>query len=433
MSVTTLERARATGLLEGGGFLHDPRVKKIFATLDGDGEETRVVGGAVRDALLGVPVHEIDFATTATPGVMLARAAAAGLRTIPTGVEHGTVTFLVDGEPFEVTTLREDVETDGRRARVRVGRSCEQDARRRDFTSNALSVAADGTLHDYAGGLADLAARRVRFIGEARQRISEDYLRSLRFFRFHAARGGETMDREAFDAIVAERAGLLTLSRERIHAELFKMLIADRAAAVAADMSGAGLLLPLLGGVDRPARLARVAAIEAARDEAADATLRFIALCVTTGEDAKRLRDLLRLSNHEASRARAAANARAGLHGREAPPSPRELYALLYRHGRQGARDALTLAHAESLAKPDDAGWLSAWRFLRDTPEPRLPFSGADIMTRGVPAGAEVGRILKRLQAAWIRAGFPKAPASLARLLDEAIAGGTPRGGGDAL
>ena len=407
--------------LAGAALLAAPGVQRVFAALDGDGEETRVVGGAVRNALLGAPAPDIDFATTATPDVMLARAAAAELRTIPTGVEHGTITFLVDGDTFEVTTLREDIETDGRRAKVRFGRSFERDALRRDFTINALSLGADGAVHDYAGGLADIDARRVRFIGEARQRIREDYLRSLRFFRFHAAYGSGALDAEGFSAIVREREGLRTLSRERVRAELFKLLSAPRAAGVATDMSDAGLLQPLLGGIVQPARLARVIDIEAARGEAPDTTRRLVALCVVIAEDAERLREQLRLSNLEASRARRAAEARIS---RRDPPSPRELYTMLFEHGRVAARDALTLAQADAGAPADDPGWLSAWRFLCDTPEPRLPFSGADILARGVSPGTEVGRALKRLQAGWIRAGFPKDAATLARLLDAAMAGG---------
>ena len=340
-----------------------PGVRRVLATLDGDGEETRVVGGAVRNALMGAPAPDVDFATTATPDVMMARAAAAGLRTIPTGVEHGTVTFLVDGETFEVTTLREDLETDGRRAKVLFGRSFEHDALRRDFTINALSLGADGALHDYAGGLADLAARRVRFIGEARQRIREDYLRSLRFFRFHAAYASGPPDADAFAAIVREREGLRTLSRERVRAELLKLLAAPGAAGVVADMSDTGLLQPLAGGIVLPARLARVIDIEAARGEAPDTIRRLIALCVLVTEDAERLRDMLRLSNLEASRARRAAEARLA---RADPPAPRELYAMLFEHGRVAARDALTFAQAGSGALADDAGWLSAWRFLSD-------------------------------------------------------------------
>ena len=408
--------------LSGPSFLDDPKVRRIFAVFDGAGEETRAVGGAVRNHLLGVPVHEVDFATTALPGKVVERAKSAGLRTIPTGIEHGTVTVLVDGATFELTTLREDVETDGRRAKVRFGLSFEHDAQRRDFTMNALSVDASGQVFDTTGGLADLAARRVRFIGDARQRVREDYLRILRFFRFHATYGEGDADRKAFDAVVSERAGIAGLSRERIRSELMKLMLASRAAEVCATMFGAGILTPMLGGIAIPARLQSLIEIETTRAEAPDTLLRLTALFVLVREDAMRLREALRLSNAEADRAQAAAKALEALHGREAPPEPGLLRTFLYLHGREAASDALVLAHAEARAAPDDPAWGSAARFLADTPEPRLPFSGADLLARGLAPGRGMGETLKSLQALWIRAGFPRDPGTLARLLDEALA-----------
>jgi poly(A) polymerase len=212
-----------------GDLLRHPRLRLLLEALNGDGEETRLVGGAVRNALLGRPVTDRDCTTTATPHVTMQRAEAAGFKPVPTGIEHGTVTVVVDGEPFEVTTLREDVTTDGRRAVVRFGRDFAADARRRDFTINALSVSRDGRLHDYTGGVADLAARRVRFIGDARNRIREDFLRILRFFRFHAEYGEGEPDPAGLAAAVRERAGLAGLSHERIRTELLKLLAAPGA------------------------------------------------------------------------------------------------------------------------------------------------------------------------------------------------------------
>src|SRR6266516_4723594 len=181
---------------------------KLLALLDRDGEEARVVGGAVRNALLGHPPGEIDVATTALPAEVMRRAAAAGFKPVPTGVAHGTVTVVIEGHPFEVTTLREDVETFGRHATVRFGRDWVRDAERRDFTMNALSLSPDGIAHDYVGGLADLRARRVRFIGDAATRIAEDYLRILRFFRFHALYGDGHPDADGLHAAIVARAGL---------------------------------------------------------------------------------------------------------------------------------------------------------------------------------------------------------------------------------
>jgi poly(A) polymerase len=206
-------------------------VTRVLELLDGNGEEARVVGGAVRNALLNVAIGDVDIATTALPDEVVRRAKAAGIKSVPTGIEHGTVTLVLDAHPFEVTTLREDTETFGRKAKVAFGRDWVGDAHRRDFTINALSVGPDGVVHDYVGGLEDLAARRVRFIGEAELRIAEDYLRVLRFFRIHAAFGAGEVDRAGYLACIGARAGLATLSAERVRMELLKLLVADGAVA----------------------------------------------------------------------------------------------------------------------------------------------------------------------------------------------------------
>jgi poly(A) polymerase len=305
---------------------------------------------------------------------------------------------------------------------VKFGRDFRQDALRRDFTINALSLSRDGQIHDYADGLKDLAANRVRFIGAARDRIREDYLRSLRFFRFSAAYGEGPLDEEGFKATVVEREGLLRLSRERIASELFKLLKARRAAEVVAELCEVGLLIPLVGAAPDPRRLARLTALETARGDAPDGLLRLAALFVGVSEDAERLRDKLRLSNADAERLASAARALEGLHGLAAPPSAGELRALLFSYGRETAADALSLAQVDAGAPADDRGFVSAYRFLNDTPQPTLPFSGADILARGIANGRQVGLALKIFQARWIRAGFPKDPASLAALLDEAVA-----------
>ena len=408
-------------MLASPSFLDDAKVRRIFDVFDGAGEETRAVGGALRNALLGVPVSDVDFATTALPQITMDRAKAANLRAVPTGFDHGTVTVIVEGQPFEITTLREDVETDGRRAKVLFGRDFEQDALRRDFTINALSCNREGRIFDYADGLADIDTRRVRFIGDAQQRVREDYLRILRFFRFHAAYGEGALDAQAFHAAVIERDGMHNLSRERIRAELLKLLGARHCAPTIAIMCGAGLLLPVLAGIAIPARLAQVIDIETARGAKPDPVLRLIALCVLVREDAERLRAELRLSNAEAQRALEAARALETLHGCMAPPAADELLAFLFLRGRQAARDALVLAQADSGASADDPRWASADAFLAQTPRPRLPFSGADLMARGVEPGRGMGERLNSLQTLWIKAGFPQEPDALARLLDEAL------------
>src|SRR5260221_2590088 len=212
--------------LKDASWLASGPLARLLAVLNKDGEEARPIGGAVRNALLGEPIHEIDIATTALPDEVMRRAQQAHFRPVPTGIDHGTVTVVVDGHPLEVTTLREDVETYGRKAKVALGRDWKRDAERRDFTMNALSVSPDGTVHDYVGGLDDLAERRVRFIGDAATRIAEDFLRILRFFRIQAAYGRGDFDQAALQACIAGREGLRVLSAERRHAELMKLLIA---------------------------------------------------------------------------------------------------------------------------------------------------------------------------------------------------------------
>jgi poly(A) polymerase len=394
--------------------LQNQPLKTLLDLLCADGGEARVVGGALRNALLGIDVHEIDVTTTLPPDIVMAHAKAAGLRSIPTGIEHGTVTVLVEGIPFEVTTLREDIETDGRHARVQFGQDFGRDAERRDFTVNALSMSRDGMLYDYVGGLEDLAARRIRFIGEARTRIREDYLRILRFFRFSADYAEGPLDAEGLWASIAERDGLGALSKERIRAELLKLLAARRAGQVVQDIAEAGLLGPLLGLAPNPGRLRRLISRQ---PQPADVMLRLAALCVLMPEDTDRLRDILRLSNEEHRRLSEAARALMVLHGQDEPPPLGELRRFLFEHGRQAALDALILAQLD--ARQGGAGWAEAEAFLRDTPEPRLPFSGMDLQARGFTEGRALGAALKELQALWIKAGFPQDPHVLAQLLDD--------------
>src|SRR3982074_3264531 len=214
-------------VLDDAPWLRSGGAARVLALLNGNGEEARVVGGAVRNALLNLPTGDVDIPTTALPEEVIRRAKAAGIKSVPTGIDHGTVTLIVDGQPFEVTTLREDVETFGRKARVAFGRDWVRDAERRDFTINGLSVDAGGIVHDHVGGLADIEAKRVRFIGDARQRIAEDYLRILRFFRMHAAYGAGAPDRAGYLACIDGRAGLSSLSAERVRMEMLQLLVVD--------------------------------------------------------------------------------------------------------------------------------------------------------------------------------------------------------------
>ena len=320
---------------------------RALEVLNGGGEETRLVGGAVRDLALGEPAFDFDLATTASTDEVIRRARTAGFKVALTGVAHGTVTVVIDGRPIETTTLREDVETDGRRAKVVFGRDFAADAERRDFTINALSLGPDGTVHDTVGGLGDLAAGRVRFIGDADRRIREDYLRILRFFRFSARFAESGLDQEGLTAAIRARDGLVRLSRERVRAELLKLLVARRAGEVVQAMGECGFLEPILGGLNYPRRLGRLIAIDADCGRTPDAILRLAALGVAIPEDAERLRDRLRLANAEYDRLKGAAEALVGLHGISRPPSPEALRALLFNTGREAARDALALAQAE--------------------------------------------------------------------------------------
>src|SRR6202790_4383083 len=238
-----------TRVLDDAPWLKSGPAARVLGLLNGDGEEARVVGGAVRNALLKIPLGDIDIATTAVPEEVVRRAKAAGIKSVPTGIEHGTVTLVVDRHPFEVTTLREDTETYGRKAKVAFGRDWVRDAERRDFTINGLSVDADGVVHDHVGGLDDILAKRVRFIGDPGQRIAEDYLRILRFFRMHAAYGTGELDRAGYLACIAAREGIATLSAERVRMEMLKLVVAAGAAGAVAAMADGGLLLPILGRI----------------------------------------------------------------------------------------------------------------------------------------------------------------------------------------
>jgi poly(A) polymerase len=412
----------ADGRLKDLTPLRQGPLARALEALDGGGEETRLVGGAVRDLALGEPAFDFDLATTASTGEVIRRARAAGFKVALTGVSHGTVTIIVDGRPIETTTLRRDVETDGRRAKVAFGRDFVADAERRDFTINALSLGADGKIHDTVGGLRDLAAGRVRFIGDANQRIREDYLRILRFFRFSARFAANGLDDEGLTAAIRAREGLAQLSRERVRAELLKLIAARRAGEIVETMGECGFREPILGGLAYPGRLIRLIAIEADRGREPDPILRIAALGVAIPEDAERLRDRLRLANAEYDRIRSAATALVGLHGIAAPPSPEALRALLFSAGRGAARDALALAEAESGETRPDAAFAAADRFLAEAPELKLPFGGADLLARGVAGGRRVGETLRGFEALWVRAGFPSEPETLARLLNEAVA-----------
>ncbi|WP_201404528.1 CCA tRNA nucleotidyltransferase [Kaistia sp. 32K] len=381
-------------------FLADPLVRNVLAFLSTEGEEARVVGGAVRNTLMGLPVADVDIATTATPETVMARAAAAGLKVAPTGIEHGTVTVIGHRHVVEVTTLREDIETDGRRAVVRFGRDWQADAERRDFTINALSVDLEGRLHDPVGGLADIAAKRVRFIGSADRRIAEDRLRVLRFFRFHAAYGAGAPDGEGLSASIRARHDLGELSAERIGQEMRKLVVAPGAVTTVAILQETGILPLIAAGVGDLVAFARLPEFERERGEAPSAPLRFATLFGRVQEDVDRVAVRFRLSNAERGRMRLALSA-----GVEAAAMPADGdHATLYRLGLDAFLDGLVLAGAK--------GWLSADEVLsrgaaaRNWTIPAFPLSGRDVFELGVDRGPLVGLLLKHMEREWIAEDF---------------------------
>jgi poly(A) polymerase len=388
---------------------------RLLSVLDRDGEQARVVGGAVRNALLGEPPGDIDIATTALPDEVVRRVETHGFKAVPTGIEHGTVTVVVDGVPFEVTTLRRDIETFGRKAVVCFGRDWKADAERRDFTMNALSVAPDGTIHDHVGGLADLQARRVRFIGDAATRIAEDYLRILRFFRFHAAYGYGGPDRAGLAAAIAARDGIARLSRERVRMELLKLLVAARAAPTVALMAETGLLVSVLGGVPLIADFANMVAIEAVVGMLPDPVRRLAALGVTILEDAQRLAQRLRLSKAQHERLVAIAD-----RWWRISPAMGEAAArvALYRLGAERFTDRVLIAWARSGAEAADAAWRDLALLGEMWTPPRFRLKAADLTARGVATGPQLGAALRVAEEMWIAAGFPADPASLAAIAD---------------
>jgi poly(A) polymerase len=399
-------------------WLRAPPLAELLAVLDREGEEARVVGGAVRNSLLDVPIGDVDIATTAVPDEVVRRAEAAGFKPVPTGIEHGTITVVAVGRPYEVTTLREDIETFGRHAKVAFGRDWKRDAERRDFTMNALYLSRDGIVHDHVGGLADIAARRVRFIGDAATRIAEDYLRILRFFRFHAAYGEGAPDPDGVAACIDGRAGLDQLSRERIRTEMLKLLVAGHAVPSLAVMTEAGLLEQVLGGVPLLASFANMIKLEAALALSPDAIRRLGALSVSVVEDAERLRERLRLANAEFERLVSMADGWWRISSELGEPGGR---ALLYRIGPDYYVDRVLIAWTRSPQGAAD----NSWRLLATLPgrwtAPAFPLKAADFLARGLPKGRRLGVALRAAEEAWIAADFPADSGALAAIADAAL------------
>ena len=364
--------------------LAEPRLRRVLDALTARGHRALIVGGAVRNALLGVAVDDVDIATDARPEQVMELAAAAGLKAVPTGIDHGTVTLVADGRGFEVTTFRRDVESHGRHATVAFGDDLAEDAARRDFTVNALYATPQGEVLDPVNGLPDLAARRIRFVGAAETRIREDYLRILRFFRFHAWYGAPgAADAEALAACAAEQAGLSRLSRERVGAELLKLLAAPDTVEAISMMEKTGVLARILPG----AGISHLPALLDAERSAGASPDPIRRLAVLGGDPFDRA-DRLRLSRAEAKRLAVLSDAGPDLSLNEAG----------YRHGPALARDAALVAAARGLSLPAD------WQDRIDhAAQASLPVRAADLAPLTGPA---LGQALRAAEAAWIGSGF---------------------------
>ncbi|GGB34800.1 poly(A) polymerase [Roseibium aquae] len=394
--------------LSNAPWLSAPGIQAVFRAVESLGEDIRAVGGAVRNTILECPVADIDLATTARPEAVLAAAEAAGLRSIPTGLDHGTVTIIADGAPYEVTTLRQDVETFGRQAKVVFGRDWRADALRRDFSMNALYADRAGTIHDPLNGLPDCLARRVRFIGDPATRIREDYLRILRFFRIHAAYGKGAFDNDGLLACIRQRDGLRQLSAERIGMEMKRLVAAPGAAEALAVMEDAGLLEITTAGVSRIADFRALRSLDQEAPETRHATLGFAVLSGFVDEDLDRIADRFRLSNAERNRMHGALRAAALMP--QTPSGDVPIKTALYRVGREAAIEGVLAAWARARAKgapPDvDEDFRAVLHAGRTLPIPDFPLKGRDFIEFGLAPGPELGRAMKALEAFWIDSGF---------------------------
>jgi poly(A) polymerase len=350
----------------------------------------RYVGGVVRDTLLGLAVADIDLATALAPDESSRRIKRVGFKAIPTGIAHGTVTAILPGGPVEVTTLRRDIATDGRHATVAFTDDWREDAARRDFTINALSAdPRDGTIHDYFNGAADLAERRVRFIGAPLDRIAEDHLRILRFFRFHARFGKGAPDEAGLDACTARANDLMALSRERIAQELLRLLAVDNPAPTLALMVAHGILRPVLPEIGDDG-VTRLAALVARERDGGDAVRRLAALLPTDSAVAETVAARLKLSKAQRQRLARAADGRV----------PGDSRALAHAIGIESARDLLLL-------RGTDAAFAEGLTALAGWTPPRLPLTGGDLIAMGLVAGPIVAAALKRIERRWVAEGFP--------------------------
>ncbi|WP_447750633.1 CCA tRNA nucleotidyltransferase [Sphingopyxis fribergensis] len=381
-----------------------PGLRRIVAALNGNGGAVKIVGGAVRDTLLGLPVTDIDLATPLLPDDVTRRLEAADIKVIPTGIAHGTVTAIASGDHHEITTLRRDVETDGRRATIAFASDWRDDAARRDFTINALYADPEtGAVDDWFGGLADLDTGRVAFIGDAATRIAEDHLRILRFYRFAARFEQGDLDPASHAAVVTARQSLKSLSRERIADELLKILSLPDPRAIVGRMVTDGIFEVLLPELDPIFAVVfdRLLANERAVGAQPASLRRLSALLPADAAIAEQVASRLRLSTRQRKHLAALARCRGDI----ARPARQLAHAI----GIEAARDVHLLAGDPAAARD-----LEGWQV------PMLPVKGGDIVARGIAAGPDVARILKAVEAAWVAEDFPGA-ARVAELVDQKI------------
>lgn len=405
-------------------WLNAKPLQALFDALNRDGGEARVVGGAVRNTLLGTKVSDVDLATTHLPQETVRLAKDAGFKAVPTGIEHGTITVVVQGQPFEVTTLRQDVETNGRHAKVAFGTDWKADAERRDFTINALYATADGTVIDDVGGLADIESRTLRFIGDAEQRIREDYLRILRFFRFFAWYGSGRPEADGLRASARLKDGLAQLSAERVWSELKKLLSAPDPSRALLWMRQGGVLNLILPesekwGIDAIHGLVRT---EADLGWQADPLLRLESIVPPDSVRMEEMGKRLKMSNAE--RARLEAWGRADAVKPEI--SEQALKKIIYRGSKQAVLDRIRLAYAAARAEAagSDDAMIRAGGFARllETAErydaPVFPVTGGDLLALGIEKGPGLGKVLRSLETFWIDSGFSIDRASLLDKVD---------------
>ena len=387
-------------------WMNAPATAAVLDALEaaGGADCARFVGGCVRNALLGRPVDDIDIATVLTPDQVTQALAAAKLKAVPTGVEHGTVTAVSQGRPFEITTLRRDVATDGRRAVVAFTADWAQDAQRRDFTLNSLYARRDGTIFDPTGhGAADALAGRIVFVGEPDARIREDYLRILRFFRFLAWYGQGPADAAALEACERLRGQIGTLSAERVAKELLKLLAADDPRESVALMARTGVLGEVLPAPIDLARFESLTAIEADQLFESDPVLRLAALLPDDQVGATQLAERLRLSNAERDRITAALSPTPEL---KSWMSPREIRRAVYRDGQAVFRDRAKLAWARATGTATTPQWRGMIALAEGWTAPAFPLTGEDVIAAGVPKGPMVGQVLREVEDWWVDHDF---------------------------